>query len=152
MKLNEKIRISLANNGWTQAHFAELMHVHPATVQKWVVGKNKPPLDVALEICQLLNIPIEEFVNDKIDIYEFDVIESFDPWDDDRYPDSFRDGEHTIIDAGLEGNALLHRFVNAGGCEYSAIYYAKREIWSQVREREKFMIRAWNEWGYKTFV
>ena len=37
MKLNEKIRVSLANNEWTQAHFAEHMHVHPATVQKWVV-------------------------------------------------------------------------------------------------------------------
>lgn len=152
MKLNEKIRVSLSNNDWTQAHFAELMNVHPSTVQKWCKGKNAPPIETTLEICHLLNIPIQELVDDSIDIYEFYIVNRFMPCNDDRFPDSLQDGEHTIIDAGLEGNALLHRFVNARGCPYSAIYYAKREIWSQVRDRERFMLRDWNEWGYKTLV
>ena len=85
-------------------------------------------------------------------IIKFIKVDKYLPYDRLCFPKRIRDHEHIIIDAGLEGNALLHRFVNAGGCEYSAIYYAKREIWSQVRERERFMIRAWNEWGYKTFV
>ncbi len=152
MKFGEKIKVSLDNNEWTQAYFAELMHVHPATVQKWVGGKNTPAIETAKEIGKILNIPIHELLDDSLDIYKFYVIDRYIPYDDDRYPDNFKDGEHTIVDAGLKGNAILHRFVNAAGCPYSAIYYAKREIWSQIRDRERFMIRAWNEWGYKSFI
>lgn len=149
MKLNEKLRVSLANNGWTQAYFAKQMCVSPKTVQKWVSGDNHPSVDTIKEMSVLLNIPTDELIDDSVDVFQYYVVDKYITSSEDRFPERFRDGEHTIIEAGLKGEALLHRFKNAAGCDYSAIYYAKREIWSQVRERESLMIKEWNEWGYK---
>lgn len=55
------------------------------------------------------------------------------------------DSEHEIIyDVSLVNNARLHRFVNAGGDEYSAIYQGQIEIWSCERAHEAQMIKDWN--------
>lgn len=148
MKLNEKIRVSLENNEWTQKHFSELMNVTPSTVQKWVVGKNTPSLETTIQISKLLNIPIQDLLDDSVVIHPYYETGGI------LWPFSvlYGDGAHTVIDAGLKGNAYLHRFNNKAGCAYSAIYCGKNEVWSQVRERERAMIMAWNEWGYKAFV
>lgn len=148
MKLNEKIRIALENNEWTQKYFSELMSVAPTTVQKWIVGKNTPSVETTIQISKLLNIPIQDLLDDSVVIHPYYETGVF------TWPFSLlhEDGAHTVIDAGLKGNAYLHRFYNKAGCAYSAIYCGKYEIWSQIRERERFMINAWNEWGYKTFV
>ena len=142
MKFNDKIRVSLENNEWTQKHFAGLMHVAPTTVQKWIVGKNHPDVETTLRISKVLNIPIQDLLDDSFEIYPYYII-------DYCLPDRFQDGEHTVLDAGLKGEAYLHRFNNKAGCAYSAIYYGNFEVWSHVREKERFMIRDWNEWGYK---
>lgn len=152
MRFNEKIRVSLKNNEWTQAEFANLIHVAPTTVQKWAVGRNTPNIEIIKEIGRVLNIPIQELLDDSVDIVEFYVVDKYLPYEQDMYPEVLRDSEHIIIDAGLKGESFLHRFENAENVAFSAIYYAKREIWSTVRERERFMIRAWNEWGYNHFV
>ena len=143
--LNEKIRILLANNEWTQAHLAEKMHVSPKTVQKWCAGKNNPSLDTVKELCSIFYIPIGELTNDDLDIPEYYVIDRYLPYSCARLPEEDRDTEHTLIDAGLAGGAILHRFVNGGGAECSAIYQRKREVWWHYRENESRMIRDWNE-------
>ncbi len=145
MKLGEKIRVSLENNEWTQKHFSELMNVAPTTVQKWVVGKNTPSVETAMEISRILEIPIQDLLNDKVEIQSYFI------YDANFYSDHYKDSVHTIIDANLKGNAVLHRFNNNVGCAYSAIYCGKDEVWSQIRERERTMVRAWNEWGYKIY-
>jgi hypothetical protein len=53
------------------------------------------------------------------------------------------DSAHEIIDLELPNGATLHRFVNGGGQEYSAIYEDDKEIFSQVRSREPNMIIAY---------
>lgn len=58
-----------------------------------------------------------------------------------RYPDN---EIHAVYDANLKGNATLHRFVNPGGDDYSAIYLGDAEQGSQVRSRESAMIEWWN--------
>ena len=146
MKLGEKIRVSLENNNWTQKYFSELMNVAPTTVQKWVVGKNTPTIETVLQISKILEIPIQDLLDDNVVIHSFfDLGACF-------YSDNYEDSVHNVIDAGLNGNAYLHRFNNKVGCAYSAIYCGNYEVWSQVRERERAMIKAWNEWGYKAFV
>lgn len=60
-----------------------------------------------------------------------------------RYDNDF---DHEIIeDVVLGGNAKLHRFLNAGGCAYSAIYKDGVEAWSCERGHEAQMIKDWNE-------
>lgn len=56
------------------------------------------------------------------------------------------DTKHIIVDdIYLKGNAKLHRFENAAGIQYSAIYTAGgREVYSCVRDEEARMIAYWN--------
>ncbi len=53
------------------------------------------------------------------------------------------DSIHEIIDLELPNGATLHRFVNGGDQDYSAIYEGNDEIFSQVRSREPNMIAAY---------
>ena len=54
------------------------------------------------------------------------------------------DGAHFVYDAGLAGNAYLHRFKNLSCVNYSAIYQGDREMYNCPREDEANMIKAWN--------
>ena len=143
-KLNEKLRILMANQEWTQKRLAERMFVSPDTVSSWVRGKNHPTLETVKELCEIFCIPIQEMTNDEIDIPEYFAL---DPWEayvdygDLRHPG---DSVHTIIDADLAYEGMLHRFTNAAGDECSAIYRGNMEMWWHYREREAQMIRDWN--------
>ena len=53
--------------------------------------------------------------------------------------------DHTVLDAVLNKGAVLHRFVNRGGCPYSAIYIETEELMSCERDYEQKMINYWNE-------
>lgn len=56
------------------------------------------------------------------------------------------DNEHEIVEeVKLSGNAKLHRFINACGTEYSAIYENDYEIFSCERSREDAMIQCYND-------
>lgn len=63
----------------------------------------------------------------------------------DRRCFSKGDTPHDVYDADLRLDATLHRFNNAAGCAYSAIYVGDDEVWNHVREREADMIAAWNK-------
>ena len=55
------------------------------------------------------------------------------------------DTKHQIVyEIKLFGNGILHRFNNAGGCPYSAIYVDNFEVWSCERKGETRMIHEWN--------
>lgn len=56
------------------------------------------------------------------------------------------DTKHIIVEGiYLKGNAKLHRFENAAGIQYSAIYtVGGREVYSCVRDEEARMIAYWN--------
>ena len=134
MKLSEKLRLLLERNAWTQARLANELHVVPSTVQKWVVGKNIPPAEVFLELSRIFHVPIENLLNDDMEIPETNEI----AWQEEYNP----------FDIPLASGAKLHRFVNLAGDACSAIYLNQEEIWWHYREHELKMIRAWNE-AYK---
>ena len=62
-----------------------------------------------------------------------------------RYNDSI----HEVFDAGLQFGAVLHRFINAGGTECSAIYANGAQIWwvytngNALGDSESVMIKDW---------
>lgn len=56
------------------------------------------------------------------------------------------DSQHEIINGvKLRNDGVLHRFINAGGVQYSAIYIDDFEVWSCEREHESQMIDDWNK-------
>lgn len=59
---------------------------------------------------------------------------------------------HEILDVGLKGGALLHRFKSGGCDECSAIYFNGLEAMFCFRERETEMIKRWNTQGYKKWA
>ena len=65
--------------------------------------------------------------------------------DNESYYKNGWEESHDIFDAALNGGAELHRFINEGGVEYSAIYKGNREIWSCERAHESEMIADWNK-------
>lgn len=144
MRLDEKIKILIANNGWTQKDLAEMLHVQPTTVQKWCVGRNTPRIDLISDLCDIFALDYNDLLDDSIDIPEYYIIGQYIPYSQYRFAKSLRDYEHVIIDACLARGAKLHRFKNAGGAECSAIYIGDFEYWWHYRENEPYMIREWN--------
>lgn len=141
MTIGEKIKVLRENREWTQAMLADRLSVHPDTVQKWEVEKNTPPTSEIKRLCQLFDVSADLLLDDKI--YVADYIEI------DRSPGFFcsgyDEGDHIIYDADLRKEAKLHRFDNAAGCAYSAIYVCGREVYSCERDHEPQMIKYWNE-------
>lgn len=144
MRFDEKMRVLISNNGWTQRHLAEVLHVQPTTVQKWCVGRNTPRIDLITDICDIFALDYNDLLDDSIDIPEYHIIDRYLPYSQYRFDESHRDNEHIIIDACLARGARLHRFRNADGAECSAIYIGSYEHWWHYREHEPYMIREWN--------
>jgi len=138
--IDKKIRTLRENREWSQKQVAEHLDVSESTVQKWEKGVNVPPIDEAKRICQLFGASIDELMNDDREvtaIYKIDEYPIFD------LPGCL-DGDHRIYDADLKHEGVLHRFENAAGVPYSAIYRGGREWFSCERDREKGMIDYWN--------
>ena len=119
----------MENLCWTQKRLAVRMCVSPDEVSSWVRGVNHPTLETVKELCEIFYIPIQELTNDAIDIPEYYELEPWEAYID--YGDLRRPGDsiHTIIDAGLAYEGMLHRFTNEGGAECSAIYRGNMEMW-----------------------
>ena len=144
-ELNEKIRILLADNGWTQTKLADLVGYTPGAVHRWVKGVNLPSIDTIKKICEVFSIPIQDLLNDEYDIPEYIILDQYLPYRMCYMPEELQDSIHIIIDANLSAGGLLHRFKNAAGVECSAIYQGSSEIWWHYREHEPRMIHDWNE-------
>ena len=143
--LNEKLRILLANQGWTQTKLAGLLHVSPDTVSSWGRGVNQPRLDTVKQLCEIFYIPIQDLTNDDFDIPIYLEIGRTLPYPICRYRKEDQDSIHILYDADLEDGGILHRFVNPGGDECSAIYQGGMEVWWHYRENESKMIYDWNK-------
>ena len=144
-QMNEKLRILLKNQGWTQPKLAETLHFAPSTVHYWLNGTHCPSVETLKKLCEILYIPIQDLLNDELDIPEYYEIDQYLPYPICCYPEDRQDSIHTIIDAGLAYEGILHRFINCAGAECSAIYRAGKEVWWHYRENEARMIRDWNE-------
>ncbi len=142
--IGEKLEILLSNNKMTQTDLAKRIFVTRSAVSSWVRNINIPSLATIKQLCEIFYIPIQEFTNDELDIPEYFELG---PWDayieygDLRQPG---DSVHTIIDADLAYEGMLHRFTNRGGAECSAIYRGREEIWWHYRDHEAKMIQEWN--------
>ena len=143
-KLNEKLRVLLKNNGWTQKRLAEVLHVSPDAVSSWVRGKNHVDLETLLVICRIFYIPIQDITNDELEIPKYYKIGRYLPYSRYCNVEGLHDSEHIVFEAYLADGASLHRFKNAAKDECSAIYLGSHEIWWQYRDHEAKMIYDWN--------
>lgn len=141
MTIGEKIKILRENREWTQAAMAKKLNISPATVQKWEVEKNDPPLKEIKRLCALFGESADCLLDDTIEVMDYILI--------DIVPsecfEECSDSDHKIYDAGLKKEAKLHRFNNKSGSAYSAIYFRREEVYSCEREHESDMIKCWNE-------
>ena len=143
--LNKKLRTLMKNQCWTQKRLAERMCVSPDAVSSWVRGVNCPTLETVKELCKIFYIPIQDLTNDELDIPEFIEIGRLLPYPICRYRREDQDTIHILYDADLANGGILHRFVNPGGDECSAIYQGGEEVWWHYRENESKMIYDWNK-------
>jgi transcriptional regulator with XRE-family HTH domain len=56
LKLNEKLKVLLSNQGWLQKRLAEMIYVSPDAVSSWVRGINQPDLDTIKKLCEIFYI------------------------------------------------------------------------------------------------
>ena len=145
LKLNEKLKVLLTNQGWSQKRLAEMIYVSPDAVSSWVRGINQPDLDTIKKLCEIFYIPIQDMTNDDFDVPEYFEIDRYLPYPICCYSEENQDSIHIIIDANLAHEGKLHRFTNPGGAECSAIYRGNVEVWWHYREREAKMISDWNK-------
>lgn len=143
--INEKLGILLANQGWTQKHLADLLFVSPDAVSSWVRGINRPTVETIKQICEIFCMPIEDLINDDFDVPQYYVIGYEPSYRTIHYAEEYQDSDHTLIDAALAYEGILHRYENCKGVEFSAIYRGGQEVWWHYREHEARMIRDWNK-------
>jgi len=143
MIIGEKIKILRTEKHFTQKKLATFMNVEATTVQKWEKGKNLPPLPEIQNLACILDVDIRVLTNDNITLNESAHTDE----------NSIKlvcnhnrsDSKHKIFDSKLRLGAKLHRFTNASGETYSAIYVGNYEYFSCPRKDEKDMIIYWNK-------
>ena len=142
MTLAETIKVLRKNRGWTQAVLAEKVCLSEDAIQKWETGINTPPLEAIKQVADVFMVPAAALIDDEIVFPMHIVIDNDSPKELYRLNDLT---DHTVWDAVLNKGAVLHRFVNRGGCPYSAIYIETEELMSCERVYEQKMINYWNE-------
>ena len=120
-KLNKKLKTLISNQELTQAKLADMLNVTPSAVQKWVSGYNTPTLDTIKQLCGIFYIPIGDLTDDDYDVPQYYVIGYEPSYRTIHYAEEYQDSDHTLIDAALAHEGILHRFVNCKGRECSAI-------------------------------
>lgn len=141
MTLAEKIKVLRKNRGWTQAVLAEKVCLSEDAIQKWEAGVNTPPLEAIKQVADVFMVPAAALIDDGIIFPMYVKI-------DEAPKELFNSNDlsdHTVLDAVLNKGAVLHRFVNRGGCPYSAIFMGTEELMSCERDNEQKMINYWNE-------
>ena len=68
MKLNEKLKVLLANQGWSQKRLAETIFVSPDAVSSWVRGINQPDLDTINVVRQIKRCTIHQIISGSVAI------------------------------------------------------------------------------------
>lgn len=141
MNLRKNIKELRTHKGWSQLKLAEELNVSDDTVSKWETGKNMPSVEDVMRLSDIFSISIDDLLNANCDMKS--IIEI------DRIPADVlqhkSDSEHVVYAVPLKGGATLHRFKNAAGSEYSAIYVGISEQMNNPRELEYAMMLYWNE-------
>ena len=68
LKLNEKLKVLLANQGWSQKRLAETIFVSPDAVSSWVRGINQPDLDTINVVRQIKRCTIHQIISGSVAI------------------------------------------------------------------------------------
>ena len=61
-KIGKFIAVCRKENGYTQAGLAEKLGITDRAVSKWETGKSMPDASIMLELCELLNINVNELL------------------------------------------------------------------------------------------
>jgi transcriptional regulator with XRE-family HTH domain len=59
----ERLRASMAANGWSQGELAGRLRVPQATVSRWLSGERKPTLEMLDRIREVTGIPFEAWLD-----------------------------------------------------------------------------------------
>ena len=62
MKDVNRLKIVLVEKKKTNKWLAEQLNVNPSTVSKWCTNTSQPPLDILLQISQLLKVEVTELI------------------------------------------------------------------------------------------
>jgi len=127
MTLPEKLRILRENNEWTQKEVAEKLDVTESAVQKWETGKNEPPVSELKRIAVLYDSDIDELTDDNREVVNINGLMEVETIPAEVCSMN-GDSDHVVFAGGLKYGAMLHRFTNAAGDPYSAIYRSCHEF------------------------
>lgn len=71
-KIGEFIALLRKEKGLSQAEFGDMLGVTNKTVSRWETGKYMPDLSIIPDLCNVLNIGINEFIaGERIDVKNF---------------------------------------------------------------------------------
>lgn len=142
MTLAEKIKVLRKNREWTQAILSEKVCLSEDAIQKWEAGVNTPPLKAIKQLADVFMIPAAALIDDEIDFPMYIMIDIVSP---ELLYNCYDLTDHAVFDADLKEGAHLHRYINKGGCPYSAIYIGTKELMTCERDNEQNMINYWNK-------
>lgn len=149
MTLAEKVRILRENREWTQETLAEHLSLSPDVIQEWESEKKDQSLKELRRLADVFFISASSLIDEAIEFPVFYRIGSLSPVEFHSGIGCTDSTDHIVYDAALRNGATLHRFLNNGGCPYSAIYIGTSERMSCERGREQGMIDYWNQMGDK---
>ena len=142
MTFGEKVRELRTKRGWTQVQLGNMLNVSDDAISKWENGPHKPSADGLKEVADIFKVTIDDLLNDSLDICGYTYLGDVSPL---TLIPQHGDYGHSVYNANLRLGATLHRFLNRGGYEYSAIYVGNEEVFSCERDREDGMILCWNQ-------
>ena len=76
---NEKLRVLLHNQGWTQKELSVRLNVQPTTVQKWCAGKNQPDIKTIKALSAIFCVSYDTLLNDDQDVTIYYIIDHYLP-------------------------------------------------------------------------
>lgn len=59
MKLNERLKFTRTQKGYTQQEIADILHISRATVSSWEVGRTLPSLDFIIDLSNLYELSLD---------------------------------------------------------------------------------------------
>ena len=71
--LGPKLIYSRKNADLTVAQMAKLLQIDKDEYHSWEMNKTEPPLEMIYKIAKSFDIPLEDFLNDDMDIVKFQV-------------------------------------------------------------------------------
>lgn len=65
--LAEQIKYIRKKSGYTQKELAEIISVSRAAIASYEVGRNRPDIDVLVEIAKACNCKVDDIINTPVD-------------------------------------------------------------------------------------